>query len=357
MSQHPKKQFLLPVIILLYVTVFSGCDIQKKYSSEIFKSLTVPEEGGIKFTQLTKTEDIVKGPATKIVKQTVKQGNIIKQIDVLRWSTATFLSISPDGKMFTFLGNNNNSDNLFVRSTSGGAGSTQRTFRNNVYDFCYSPDGKTLAFSEFVGTGTGGNYNIYSINVNRGNAVRQIASTAADEFNSVFTDDSKTIFYSNGNSGNYNIWSLDLNTGLRTQYSDGFNPCIMPNTNSKELFICRNAKNSVRSEIWKLNIENGSETQYIADPNRSFSSPKVSPDGKYILVTASTPKSTVRPQNLDLYLFNIDGTGETQLTFHPGLDASAIWSPSGKEIYFISSRGFVSGDYNVWRMNIENIIK
>lgn len=353
------KTIILSVVVLLGVSQQS-CDLllnQKiVYSNDIFTTLTAPEEGGVNFTQLTKESDIVKGPETRLNFESYQSGNQIIRTEMLMWNTATFLSIAPDGKNFTFLGSNNNSDNLYIRSTEGGAAAIQRTFRNNVYDFSYSPQGNFLAFSDRVGVGASANYNIYKIEVSKGNAVRQMASSNVDEVNPTFSPDNKSLFYSKSSgNGSYSLWSIDLTSGLQTQFSEGFNPCFVPGS-SKELFVTRSAKNSVRSEIWKIDTETGSETQYITDNRRSFSSPKVSPNGKYILVSGSTPKSESRPTNLDLYLFKIDGTGETQLTFHPGTDASAVWAPNGKEIYFISTRGSVTNEYNVWRMNVEQFL-
>jgi len=359
-----KPKFHFKVLSYLGLTLFvisqQSCDLlfpgQVKYANEIFTTLTAPEEGGVNFTQLTKESDIVKGPATRTTTGSYQSGNQIIRTEMLLWNTATFLSIAPDGKSFTFLGSNNNSDNLYIRSTEGGAAAIQRTFRNSVYDFSYSPDGKFLAFSDRVGVGTNANYNIYTIEVAKGNAVRQMASSNVDEVNPIFSEDTKNLYYSKSSgNGSYSLWSIDLSSGLQTQFSEGFNPCFVPGSKT-ELFVTRTAKNSSRSEIWKIDIESGSETQYITDNRRSFSSPKVSPNGKYILVTGSTPKSESRPINLDLYLFKIDGTGETQLTFHPGTDASAVWAPNGKEIYFISTRGSVTNEYNVWRMNVEQFL-
>jgi Tol biopolymer transport system component len=353
------SRFLLIVLALFLILSQSSCELlfpKGTYANEIFTNLTTPEEGGVNFTQLTKESDIVKGPETRLSIETYPNGNQVVKTERLMWNTATFLSVAPDGKNFTFLGSNNNSKNLYIRSTEGGAAAIQRTFRNNVYDFAYSPNGEFLAFSDLVGVGNNANYNIYQIEVSRGNAVRQMAASDVDEVNPIFSPDGRGLYYSKtSGSNNYSLWSIDLKSGLQTQFSEGFNPCFVPNS-STELFVTRSAKNSVRSEIWKINLETGAETQYITDNRRSFSSPKVSPNGKYILVTASTPKSESRPTNLDLYLFKADGTGETQLTFHPGSDASAVWSPNGKEIYFISTRGSVTNQYNVWRMNVEKFL-
>jgi Tol biopolymer transport system component len=338
---------------------FESCSLLNRgvsYSQEIFINLTAPEEGGVNFTQLTKESDIVQGPDYRLTTESIQNGSEIIRTEVLMWNTATFLSISPDGRNFTFLGNNNNSNNLYIRSTEGGASAVQRTFRSYVFDFAYSPDGKFLTFSDRVGVGTSENYNIYQIEVAKGNAVRQIAATDASELNPVYSNDAKALFYSRSSGSGYSLWSIDLESGLQTQYSEGFNPCFVPAKSSKELFVTRSAKNSQRTEIWKIDLEMGSETQVITDNRRSFSSPKVSPNGKYLLVSGATPKSNARPMNLDLYLFRTDGSGETQLTFHPGTDASAVWAPSGKEIYFISTRGSATNKYNVWRLNVEQFL-
>ena len=45
----------------------------------------------------------------------------------------------------------------------------------------------------------------------------------------------------------------------------------------------------------------------------------------------------------DIYITNIDGTGERRLTDSPGLDGFPTWSPDGQRIAFVSDRG---GDGN-----------
>ena len=43
-------------------------------------------------------------------------------------------------------------------------------------------------------------------------------------------------------------------------------------------------------------------------------------------------------RNNDIYVMNADGTGESQLTNHPGGDFQAVWSPDGTQIAFASNR-------------------
>jgi Tol biopolymer transport system component len=67
-----------------------------------------------------------------------------------------------------------------------------------------------LSFSDRVGVGSYSNLNIYMIDVNKGSAVRQIASGNEDEQNPEFSDEGNLLFYSKNNSGNYTLWSQDL---------------------------------------------------------------------------------------------------------------------------------------------------
>jgi Tol biopolymer transport system component len=148
----------------------------------------------------------------------------------------------------------------------------------------------------------------------------------------------------------YYIWSFDTGTSLFTQYSEGFTPSVLPDGES--IVITRNNKETNLGEIWMIDTAKGNETLLLSDKTRGFSSPQVSYDGKKVVCVGTTPESKSKPQNLDLYVFNIDGTGLTQLTFHPGNDVSPKWSPDGKSIYFISQRGTQKGNWNVWQMSV-----
>jgi Tol biopolymer transport system component len=125
--------------------------------------------------------------------------------------------------------------------------------------------------------------------------------------------------------------------------------CLDPK-NPNIIYCSRFTKNQ-ETEIWKLNIETGTEEIILAQQNKSFSTPQLSPDGKWLLVTGSsiTPQKV---QNTDLFVIGTDGNNFTQLTYHPGNDLSGIWSPDGKSIYFISQRGAPDDKtYNVWKMD------
>lgn len=66
-----------------------------------------------------------------------------------------------------------------------------------------------------------------------------------------------------------------------------------------------------------------------------------SPDGKYLLYTAS------RNNDFDIYRIPASGGKEEELTKSAGLDDGSEYSPDGKYIYFNSTR---SGTMQLWRM-------
>jgi Tol biopolymer transport system component len=155
---------------------------------------------------------------------------------------------------------------------------------------------------------------------------------------------------------------------LFSNYSRGHAPCVDP-TNDKIIYCARTTfddkfsitkisqkqillsnEKTPRSEIWKLDVDKGTEELLLSDKISSFSTPKVSPDGKWILMTGAN-MSNNKIWNTDIFVIRSDGTRFTQLTYHPGNDMSAVWAPDGKSIYFVSQRGTKKGAYNVWKMN------
>jgi dipeptidyl aminopeptidase/acylaminoacyl peptidase len=71
---------------------------------------------------------------------------------------------------------------------------------------------------------------------------------------------------------------------------------------------------------------------------RRVSDPQVSPDGKWVLYTVSTPDLAKNRSNSDLFLAAIEGGDVRQLTASPAADYNGRWSPDGSLIAFLSTR-------------------
>ena len=93
------------------------------------------------------------------------------------------------------------------------------------------------------------------------------------------------------------------------------------------------------SQIYVVDINGGQPTK-ITDEAPSYWH-GWSPDGKTLVYCAE------RGDNYDIYAIPSNGGAETRLTTDPGLDDGPEYSPSGKHIYFNSTR---TGQMKIWRM-------
>jgi len=80
---------------------------------------------------------------------------------------------------------------------------------------------------------------------------------------------------------------------------------------------------------------------------KRVSEPAVSPDGKWLVYTLTTPDLAANKNFSDLWSVSTDGSTPRQLTNNPAADRHASWSPDGKWIAFESTR---SGDSQIWLM-------
>ena len=169
-----KKYSIFKVIVA--ALLFTGCVTTIPIAYHL---TSVPEEGGISFTQLTQEDEHVAHPVI-----------IITESGDIRWYAAPLLALSPNGEKLAYLASNNNYYNLYIRNMKGGRSKVQRTFNRNVSDMAYSPDGLHIAFTDKYA----GNSNINLINASEGAAVTQLAGSTENEVGPVFTPGGEKVF-------------------------------------------------------------------------------------------------------------------------------------------------------------------
>ncbi len=79
-----------------------------------------------------------------------------------------------------------------------------------------------------------------------------------------------------------------------------------------------------------------------------ISDPQLSPDGSQIVFTLRTTDLEANKGRTDLWIVETTGAGLRRLTDHPEADHHGRWSPNGRELYFLSSRG---GKSQVWKLD------
>ena len=120
-------------------------------------------------------------------------------------------------------------------------------------------------------------------------------------------------------------------TALLSQGNSYFltNPCLTPDGQTV-IF-------AFEGDLWKANVNDGNATRLTAMQGYE-TSPRVSPDGKWIAFTGR------QYNNGDIYLIPVTGGEVKQITYHSGNDEVTSWSWDSKALYFNSNRmGQVAG--------------
>lgn len=161
------------VAYFLAILLFST-QIAKAQSVD-YSVTSVEEEKGLELTKVSSDNDYVVMPE-------VKRNN-----HSVNWWMGHVIQLSPNGKDIAYLSARNSTVNVYVKSISGVGSSLQRTNRQQVLDFSYSPDGKKLCFVE----SNGNDNRIFVTDANQGYVCRLITS-GDNNYSPVFSADMKT---------------------------------------------------------------------------------------------------------------------------------------------------------------------
>lgn len=322
-----KKLFVLILMLGAVCPAFS--------QSVDYSVVSVPEESGTDFTMMTTDNDYVCMPALRRTRVGID------------WFSNKIIDISPDGAKIAFLSMRNSTTNIFVKDLLRQGASMQRTNRKSVVDFSYSHDGKYIAFSETSVNSS----SIFQTDANSGFVCRQV-TTSNKDYSPIYSLSGDKVYFARQEVKSSSIWSYDIKDNFLSSYTAGMNPCVTDDPNT---IICVRVNGYGKGEIWKVNLLTGIEECILSDPEKSFSTPSVSPDGEWVLFVGSTPihAGNFLYWNTDIYVCRIDGTNLTQLTYHAADDLSPAWSKNGRHIYFISQRGSATATANIWRMTFQ----
>ncbi len=218
-----------------------------------------------------------------------------------------------------------------------------------------SPDGTRIAFA----SNRAGDWNIYVMPVNGGQAT-QVTSDPEAELHPSWSPDGLSLVYckSGSQSQRWEIWVTRLEQpGVRNFVDYGLFPKWSPDpASSKILFQRARQRGSRFHGVWTIDYVNGegmNPTEIVSAKNAAVMHPAWSPDGRHIaFVTVLDPDRNLdAPEQSDVWMINLDGSGRTALTSGQHLNIKPIWGVDGR-VYFASNRG---GIENIWAVTVNGM--
>jgi Tol biopolymer transport system component len=240
---------------------------------------------------------------------------------------------------------------IYLKSTSGRT-LTQIT-KNPADDVMptFSPDGRGIAFA----SNRGGNWDIFITSVD-GGLPTQVTSDTDHEVHPSWSPDGRRVAFSKygAQSGRWEIWVVDLERpGVSRFLEYGLFPKWSPDiARGKILFQRARQRGSRYHSIWTIDYVNGEAmhpTEIISAANAALINPAWSPDGRRIVFTSVLePEPGTPPQQAQIWMVNLDGTGRTNLIGGRFANTQPVWSGDGN-VYFVSNR---SGVDNIWAATV-----
>lgn len=227
----------------------------------------------------------------------------------------------------------------------------------------WSPNGNSIAFF----SDRGGNPDIYIMKPD-GSQVEQITRDAfaslyftksAEDRNPSWSPDGSQIAFESGRDNqmmtyvNHDIYVMSADGStvkrLTDDGADEGEPRWSPSGGliaytKMEYFSDQALIENPTWDIYVMNVDGTQQMQLTKNPSNELE-PSWSPDGTQIALISDR-----NGKNFDIYVMNADGSNIKQLTDDSANEFGPVWSPDGKQIVFNSDR---NGNVQLFMMNID----
>jgi Tol biopolymer transport system component len=217
-----------------------------------------------------------------------------------------------------------------------------------------SPDESMFAICLYHGDGY--EYSeIYTMNVDGSHLTRLTNNTHWDLYPNWSPDGSEFLFLSWRNT-TLDIYKMDADGGnQRLLYDSGGHDSDIDWVGDRIAF-------TRDSQIWMMNSD-GTEATQLTDPLNAgvwgdavlpFGDydPRISPDGSLVVFERLVNDTTVHG-NYELYVIDVDGENEHNITGTRWTQGIAQWSSTGEELIYLVSAMGLEGRYDLFRINVD----
>ena len=206
-------------------------------------------------------------------------------------------------------------------------------------------------------------YDIYTANPD-GAGLKRLTNFGVYTAEGTLSPDGKTIVFTSLKDGDLDIYtmSVDGSNMKRLTFQKGYDGGPFFSHDGKkivyrawhptdtalvsyETLLKQRLVRPNRMELWVMNAD-GSDQHQITNLGGANFGPYFTPDDRRIIFSSNY--KAPRSRNFELYLVNVDGTGLEQITDDPEFDGFPMFSPDGKKLVWASGRIVPEGGLNLF---------
>lgn len=215
--------------------------------------------------------------------------------------------------------------NLFLLQPQGGPTlHVTKSENQDLFPAC-SPDGRWVAFnSDRNGPG-----NIYLMDFANGK-VKQLTHGKGYHQGAAWSPDGKRIAFAANRDGNWEIYTVHADGShlVNLTHDPGYDADPAWSPDGTKIAFASRRRGFKGFRVFVMDADGGNPRVVTSTDSPGYVYPAWSPDGKQLVYGGPCGEAT------ELFVCNVDGTQERQLTHLDGMSSLAAWSPDGKRIAF-----------------------
>jgi TolB protein len=243
------------------------------------------------------------------------------------------------GSKIYFVSNRTGHKEIWVMDPDGSNQKQVSHFNSISIMPAVSPDGTRIAFTSYAK----GNPAIFILSTDTGRQLPFYNQVASMNATPDFTPDGKQIMYSSTASGWAQIYIAGIDGSNLKRVSNTRALEVEPKVNPKSPVVAFVSGRSGPQQIYRMNMD-GTDVQRLSNGEGEASNPSWHPNGQILAFAWTRGFAT---GNFNIFVMDVATRNFNQLTYGAGRNENPTWAPDGRHLAFMSTR---SRSEQIWTM-------